>query len=264
MALSAGYSYSEPYTYGTTTNVAGSYVWYMPDYLPDDPVIDINAVIYRYTTVKQTEDDMLVHVQNENALGNGYIFRETDDWSGLPSGTINKFVPVPNIDANLYGKGSIEIEGNGEVINQSVMYNYRIDMADVTPELTIDIPDTQIDVYNVLEDDAVSSTEATQEPVEEDEGDDKDKKEKRTERALRAAKTAIGIGDTMAQQMMMAVLTINVMDSYYNVAIDGGAYKDAGELVDTNLPDSKKGLRNGLAQQVLHKKIVNMQYEDRK
>lgn len=263
MALWAGYSYSEPYVYGVTTNVANAYTWHMPDYLPDDPVIDINAVIYSYTTVKQTEDDMLVHVQNKNALGTGYIFRETDDWSGLPSGSINKFVPVPNIDANLYGEGSIEVEGNGQVTGQRVQYNYRIDTA-FTDNKDVYIPDIPvIDVYNVLDDELVSYSQAEQEPVKEEENDDKPKDEERTERALRAAKAAIGIGNTQSQQMMMAALSLNVMTSYYNVAIDGGTYKEQVELVDTKLPDSKKGLRNGLAQQVLHTKLVDMQYEDR-
>lgn len=260
MALSAGYSYSEPYIYGVTTNVANAYTWHMPDYLPDDPVIDINAVIYSYTTVKQTEDDMLVHVQNKNALGTGYIFRETDDWSGLPGGTINKFVPVPNIDSSLYGEGSIEVEGTGQVIGQSVQYNYRIDTA-FTDNKDVYIPDIPvIDVYNVLDDELVSSIEADVAPLVEEKDDDKQKDEERTERALRAAKAAIGIGNTQSQQMMMAALSLNVMTSYYNVAIDGGAYKEQVELVDTNLPDSKKGLRNGLAQQIMHSKMVDMQY----
>ena len=42
-----------------------------------------NALIYKYTTVKNPEDDMLVHVGNLNANGDGYIFKETDDWSGV-------------------------------------------------------------------------------------------------------------------------------------------------------------------------------------
>ena len=231
----------------------------MPDYLPDNPVIDINAIIYSYTTVKQTEDDMLVHVQNKDTQGNGYIFRETDDWSGLPSGTINKYIPLPNISSDRFGEGSIEVEGTGQVTGHSVVYNYRIDMADITPEIDFmpDIPEP--DIYDALEDDAVSSTETDVEYSDEDEGDESPKKEERKERALRAAKKAIGIGDTIAQQQMLAALTQFTLGSYVSLEITGGSYTDA-DLPDSKLPENRQGLRNGLAQQILHTKMVDDQY----
>ena len=43
------------------------------------PGIDINGVIYQYTAVKDRADPFTVSIQNENATGSGYIFRETDD-----------------------------------------------------------------------------------------------------------------------------------------------------------------------------------------
>ena len=60
-----------------------AYNWVMQNVLPQQAGLTVGSVIYRYTAVKNIEDDMLVHVQNEDALGSGYIFRETDDWSGL-------------------------------------------------------------------------------------------------------------------------------------------------------------------------------------
>ena len=62
----------------------------MGNILPSGSGLDINGLIYRYKTVKNTEDDMKVHIGNKNADGAGYIFRETDDWSGVPSNTILK------------------------------------------------------------------------------------------------------------------------------------------------------------------------------
>ena len=234
----------------------------MPDYLPDDPIVDINAVIYQYTTIKNTSDDMLVHVQNKNANGTGYIFRETDDWSGLPSGSINKFVPVDNVPATLFGEGSVEVEGTGQVVGQAVRYNYRIDnvTTDLPPAYIPDIK-TDIDVYNVLEDDAVS-TENTEVVYseEEDTEPDKKKEEERLERGLRAAKSAVGIGDTVAQQQMMAAMTQVTLDSYAARTIDGGTYKEDVSLNDSKIPDNRNGLRNGLAQQILHNKMVDSQY----
>ena len=55
----------------------------MQNILPQQAGLTVGNVIYKYTAVKNEQDDMLVHVQNEDALGDGYIFRETDDWSGL-------------------------------------------------------------------------------------------------------------------------------------------------------------------------------------
>lgn len=234
----------------------------MEDYLPDAityPVVDINAIIYQYTTVKKTEDDMVVHVQNKDTAGSGYIFRETDDWSGLPSGTINKYVPVPNIDSKRFGEGSIEVEGSGQVTGHSVKYNYRIDTAVTAPDPVsiADIPVVEIpEVYNALEDDSISSVQADSKPIEEKSSDDKDKKEK----AEKAAEKAIGIGNTAAQQAMMAALTQVTLASYTAVTIDGGTYKEDVSLNDSKLPENRSGLRNGLAQQILHTKIVDSQY----
>jgi hypothetical protein len=238
----------------------------MPDYLPEDPIVDINAVIYRYTTVKETQADMLVHIQNKDTESNGYIFRETDDWSGLPSGTINKYVPLANIPAYRFGEGSIEVEGEGEVTGHTVMYNYRIDTA-VTgnePDILPDIPEVEIpEVYDALEDDAVSSSEAPQEDVEEEEGDDTAKEKDRKKRAIRAAKKAVGIGTTQAQLAMMSALTSVTFTKEYSAQIDGGTYVEDVSLADAKLPENRKGLRNGLAQQVLHKKMVEDQYSGR-
>jgi hypothetical protein len=47
---------------------------------------------------------------------------------------------------------------------------------------------------------------------------------------------------------------------YYSAVIPGGVYKDSVILVDKKLPDARAGLRNGLAQQLLHQKMVDMQF----
>jgi hypothetical protein len=228
--------------------------------------VDINAVIYRYSTQKRTQDDMLVHVQNKDTQGSGYIFRETDDWSGLPSGTINKYVPVPNIDAARFGEGSIEVEGEGTVTGHTIRYNYRIDTAVTAPKPDIipDIPVVELpELYDALEDDAVSSSEAPREELEEEESDDTAKDKERKRDALRASKKAIGIGTTQAQLAMMAALTSVTFSQAYNVQIDGGAYREDVSLTDAKLPENRQGLRNGLAQQILHTKMVDAQYGER-
>ena len=48
----------------------------MSQILPQQAGLQVNNVFYRYTTIKDEEDEMVVYVQNENAQGDGYIFRE--------------------------------------------------------------------------------------------------------------------------------------------------------------------------------------------
>ena len=89
------YSYSNDTVYGSTSNAAANgYRWVMTNVLPQQLGLTVGNVIYQYTTVKNTDDDMVVSVQNENARGEGYIFRSVDDWSGLPGNSINKVVPA--------------------------------------------------------------------------------------------------------------------------------------------------------------------------
>ena len=46
----------------------------------------------------------------------------------------------------------------------------------------------------------------------------------------------------------------------YSISINGGTYGDATGYVVTQLPESRSGLRNGLAQQLMHEKMVEQQY----
>jgi hypothetical protein len=257
-ALWASYCFSEPFNYGTTDPITSS-SWFIQDYLPESPSIGINAVLYRYTTVKETNDDMLVHVQNKNALGSGYIFRETDDWSGLPSATINKLVPVDNIPSSYFGEGSIEVEGKGSVTSQSVKYNYRIDTAFVTQVPKIDIPEVKVYTYT-LDESFLPDSKNNSVYTEESENNKKSDKENSKKDALRRAKKATSIGNTAAQKAMLEALMTASLTPYYGVTIEGGVYNDTLSIEDKKLPENKKALRIGLGQQVLHTKMVNMQY----
>ena len=107
LACSASYSSSDD-VYGSTSNAAAFGLnWVMTNVLPQQAGLTVGNVVYRYTAVKDIDADMLVHVQNENALGDGYIFRETDDWSGLEGNTIYKAIPVGRIGIEYWGDGSI-------------------------------------------------------------------------------------------------------------------------------------------------------------
>ena len=68
--------------------------------------------------------------------------------------------------------------------------------------------------------------------------------------------------EALAQSQLLQSMNMAInMNSYYSASIDGGTYKEPITLVDTQLPENKQGLRNGFAQQLLHEKMVEMQYK---
>jgi len=245
--------------------------------MPDVVGLDVTGVYYRYSIGKDQAADALVHVQNENALGDGYIFRETDDWSGLAGNTITKAVPVSNIPLQYWGLGSIEVEGEASISDASVIYTYRVDQC-ANPQASPScegyvapvpsVTTSEQDAYNALEDDAyqIASKKTDQEyrdeeQATEDQSDDKERKA-RLERGLAASKNALALANGVSQDAILAAMGYTAdMDAYYAAELDGGAYADVPMLVDGKLPENQRGLRNGLAQQVLHEQMLAMQYE---
>ena len=274
LVLSPSYSYSEPYYHGASGNAASTALsWGMPSVLPDVAGLDINGLLYRYTTVKNPEDDMKVHVGNHNANGDGYIFRETDDWSGVAGNTIVKSFPVSNIPASNWGTGSIEVEGEGRVEDAVVIYSYRVDRCydpqsdpscagyvkpmPVLPEVV---------VYDALEDDAVTVTLETEEFQYDEDGkvivdEEEEEEDTRIEMGLTASANALTLFKAQGQDdIIMAINQQTNLNMYYNANINGGTLNDAAGLQDGTIPDNKKALRNNLAQQILHEQMVDMQY----
>ena len=265
--LWAGYSYSNPvYTYGYTPRIYNVHTWKVQDYLESPSYTDINAVVYRYSVQKDVQSDLSVTVSNDDVVNGGYIFRETDDWSGVSGSTINKMIVLPNVPAVNFGEGRIDVVGEGTVLDPEFIYSYRLDTSGIVPVIvdvpeTVDAPDIpEVDIYNVLEDSAITSNEAYPEYSDDQDIEAKGEEEERKERALRAASDSVGIGSTLAQQAMMAALMINTLERYEALQLDGGTYKESLTLNDAKLPDGKQGLRNGLAQQILHTKMVESQY----
>lgn len=290
LVVYSSYSYSEDITpyFGTTGNAAaGGHSWSMGTVLPTPPGLDINTVIYDYTIQKDVNDSVNVHVQNENANGTGYIFRETDEWeAGSLGGTeIRKVVPViPNIPRSAWGDGSIEVEGNGTVEDARVVYSYKVDPC-YDPQFDPNCPGyvtpapPEVEVFDVstlydatkdenvnLSNDEQILLQENEETVEEELDEDEEEEEKR-KREYRLAMLA----DTNASQLfaenqrieeMNRAMQVVVNNQYSNRSVPGGQYKDTITLVDAEIKDSKSGLRNGLAQQLLHEKMISMQYKN--
>ena len=275
LALSASSSYSEPFTYGATGNAAYSGLnWSMGSVLPSVPGLDINGLIYRYTTVKNTEDAMKVHVSNLNALGSGYIFRETDDWSGVPGNRITKSFALGNTPGVNWGNGSISVDGTGSVQDAVVVYSYRID-ACYDPQLNPGCvgyvkpapPVVDVEVYNTLEDELILAALDSDTNFKYDQDgnrivdDDNEEKETRLEMGLTASNNALTMLRVQGQAEIINAINLQTdLAMYYNSTINGGRYGDVKTLTDANLPDNSKALRNNLAQQLLHEEMVQMQY----
>lgn len=279
MPLSYSYSYSENLNYGVTNNAAaGGLQWNMEDVLPVPGGLMINGVIYQYTLEKEIEDSTKVHVQNENTDGEGYIFRQTDDWTGVPGSTINRIIGLPNVPAEYFGQGSIEVEGNGTLSDPNVRYSYKLDPCFV-PLTDPSCPGYLRALYDWLKENGLLGDDVDFEDplfnefvqkvlnreteVEEDEEirQTEEKEEDEEIEKLNAGASIEALGDPAAQAaIMQAMSTIPNFENYYEVNIQGGVYEETVVLEDKELPDNRRAMRN-LAQDTLHRSMVRSQYE---
>lgn len=247
--------------------------WGMQNLLPQQAGLTVGSVFYRYTTTKDADDFMLVHVQNENAQGPGYIFRETDDWTGKPGNTINKIVSVGGIPLEYWGRGSIEVEGEGIVSEPLVVYSYQYDPC-FDPQSDPSCPGFKAEVF------VQEATETYKDPLEdeliqdvlEEEAPEKDEEEEESQRRRMAglqgqSKLEVLLGgvnkvlvDAQAEAMYNSLVYYTFPTTYYDV-LEGRVYEDSLILQDANLPKNPKGQRVGLAQELLHQEMVEAQYE---
>ena len=288
LAFLPSYSYSEsiaPY-YGYTGNAITDQAlsWAMTNVLPSDtPGLDIQNVIYSYRIQKETGEWVTVYVQNENANGEGYVFRERDDWApGSLAGTqINKAVPVGDLPRELWGPGSIEVVGNGSVSDASVVYTYKVSPC-YDPQFDPNCPGYKqpvptiievdlADLYDVTADENVDldAKQETQEMLdkaeadrlqEEEEAEEEKRRKYRLEKAMSIRDTDELFAESTRISQMNTLAQARLTNQYLGLSIPGGQYNEQTVLVDTQLPDAKSGLRNGLAQQLLHQQMIEMQY----
>ena len=228
------------------------------------PGVDINGVFYRYTAVKDPNDPYTVSVQNEAANGSGYIFRETDDWSGGSGGTIQKYIPLPYSPLGDWGTGSIEQVGIGSVEDPVVMYSYRVDPSRLQPESQEAYDFSAISAYDALSDGYVTAAlEPTDPELYEDKlekGKDEEEDDGRLEKALAAQENALTLAGNVSQsQMLYAMNVATNLNGYYAKQLQGGKYQETVVLKDKNIPDNRRALRS-LGQQKLHTDMVNQQY----
>jgi len=253
----------------------------MADVLPPESGLTVNGLTYRYTTIKKEQDDMLVNIQNQNALGTGLIFKNQDDWSGLPGNTIVKSVPINNIPIQYWGAGEISVEGAGEVSNPVIIYSYRYDtcfdpindpncpgyaqaMADFLDKYGL--LNVKTEIKDPLDDENVKNALNNKAKNEDEESlEDKKKKEeekkKEKKKSLAIAENVLAKAADISQTALLeAMNSVPQFNSYYSSNIPGGTYADVNQYKPTTIPENKKALRVGFAQQILHNKMVDSQY----
>lgn len=270
------YSYSNE-VYGQTTNAAANGLnWVMPSILPEQAGLRVSDVIYRYTTVKDRSDDMVVSVQNENAVAPGYVFRSIDDWSGLPGNKINKVIPVDLIPIELWGNGSIEIEGKGQVVDPFVIYNYRYDPCydpQADPSCPGYIPEYLPEPVNPLDliddplEDELIQAELEKETEKGDEEEDEEDSQRMQALLLEMERLENLLGGVNAQLesaqaalILQELINMSALPVSYSKQLRGGTYEDTLQYDTRRVPSNLKARRVGLAQELLHQEMVNSQY----
>lgn len=279
--LSSSYCYSEVIT-GTTNNAAsGGLSWNMTNVLPPEAGLTVGGVFYRYTINKDPAADAQVHIQNENAIDGGLLYRNTDDWSGLPGNTIVDSFPLPDIAAEYFGRGSIEVEGNAEISDPSLSYNYRYDTCynpindpscpgyDASMYqflLDNNLLNQIIEIRDPLDDEFVKASLEREVDRDEEEDEDKEKNEEEEEEtsledALAIAENAISIAEGAATiDQLSSLANLAQFNSYLTTNIPGGIYNETVSFEAKDIPDNPNALRVGLAQQRLHQEMVDSQF----
>jgi hypothetical protein len=65
------------------------------------------------------------------------------------------------------------------------------------------------------------------------------------------------------QSYILALLNYNQGFNNYNTSlVDGIFYSDKDIYTGKQIPDNKNGLRNGLANEILHNKLVDLQWQN--
>ena len=271
-------SFSNYYTFGYSGNAAfyGN-TWQMTTPIlgiTTEEGMDISGVIYNYKAVKEVEDDFTVTIQNEDVDG-GYVFQETDDWSGKHGMRIQKLIPMNYTPIEQFGKGSIETTGTGSVEDASVLYIYRFDGCR-NPQNNENCPGyvepmpviPKIEIYDALDDDSViDATEETDSDLydkeeEESEQDEKEEEdEDRLELAMAASENALTIANTVSQSVLLQTINnATNVKSYYAATVPGGVYRESISLNGGEVVDNRRALQS-LAQDNLMNQMIEEQYK---
>jgi len=276
-------SYSEVVNGSTDNASASAYTWVMQNILPAQTGLTIEGVYHKYTITKDTHADAIVSITNENVNGTGYIYEYHDNWNQLPSNTKFKYDPIASSLGTLWGKGQIKVTGAGTLSNVNIRYQYRFDTCFI-PLSDPTCPDFRNALYQYLIDNDLLNNEpsindpyynewvklqleqtAKEEEEELEAAKEEELEEEKKERTMQDLFSVKGLTKKLADpfeqvKMLQKMASLEKLEGYYDVVIQGGVYEDTVKLVDGSIKDNTKALRN-LAQDKAHEKMVSMQYD---
>jgi hypothetical protein len=252
----------------------------LPDHSAPYISLQINGVIYQYTMNKDLDADAKVHIRNENSTGDGYIFEKTDDWSGGNGGSIRKLYTFPGSNAELWGDGSMEVEGDGSISNSTLIYSYKMDIGEnpiscINPLNNPSCPGFLDALYKYLQDmglteppeddpyytawlESQTEAEIQEEDSEENLEEEMENEEMQSRMRVEGVSNSL-IDKTQQNAMLEALANLPVLESYYTVTISGGEYKDNVQIKDSVLPDNNRAMRS-LSSDTQHNTMIRSQY----
>ena len=247
-----------------------------PSYIGTNAIggMDISGVTYKYTPIKNKEDDYIVTLENDK-VGGGYVFQDKQDWSQREGGVeIRRTIALPYTPIAVFGKGRLKQEGTGSIENADVRYIYRFDRC-FNPQAFTDCPGYKkpeppklpdIPDYDALQDESVqlAQAETDKELLEEEEEakDDEEEEDKENmESLLAATENALTIANEVSQSALLQVINrATDINLYYVANIPGKIYRDSVVLQDADIVDNRRALKN-LGQDTLMNEMIQEQYK---
>ena len=266
------------YTFGYTPNVAISGLeWTMtPTYLGADGIggMDVSGVTYKYTPIKNKEDDYVVTLENDK-VGGGYVFQDVQDWSQREGGIeVRRTIALPYTPIAIFGDGRLKQEGTGSIEGADVRYIYRFDPCfdpqsnpscpgykKPPPPKLPDIPD-----YDALQDEsvAIAQKETDRKLSKEDQAEkeeDEEEDEESLEFMLADVENAIAMANEIAQSVILQQLNnVTNLTNYYVSTIPDNYYPDAVALQGGTIVDNRRALRS-LSQDARMNEMIEEQYK---
>ena len=279
LLLLLSYSFSvHAYSFGYTPNVAISGLeWTMtPTYLGANGIggMDVSGVTYKYTPIKNKEDDYIVTLENDK-VGGGYVFQDVQNWSQREGGIeVRRTIALPYTPLAVFGAGRLKEEGTGSIEGADVRYIYRFDPC-FDPQSDPNCPGykkpkppplPEIPDYDALQDESVAIAQAeTDRKLLDDEQADKEEEEEEEEESLEFmladVENALTIANEIAQSVILQQLNqVTNLTNYYVSTIPDNYYPDAVALQGGTIVDNRRALRS-LSQDARMNEMIEEQYK---
>ena len=255
----------------------------MIDVLPPEAGLEIQGIFHQYTINKQTNANAKVLIENRYKNSNENVYERTDNWDQLPSNTKIGFDRITPSQANLWGRGSIRVEGDATLSDVTIAYNYRYDPCYIPSDPTCEnfyewfykflsdnnllneTPDPSNKYYDEwlkLQEDQ-KPIELVKEEVIEKEPEETEEKEFKIEQALAVVKNMKAIADPQKQlEIIKQFMQVGRLDNYTSKEFkDSIIFKEKHVLKDNVMHDNYRAF-NSFAVDKKHDQIIRSQYKD--